>query len=163
MCVAYGNTIGISLLTVLFIIYKNKKYQLVIFSIILTAIFIMTIVLYSVLTNQHILTNQLDKIRCENIKDTIEKYEKEKGVEVTKIAIAIDSSKIYYPNMIEAGAITQNALNSWACRISINYYIGRKLTFEPMTHEKYIEVFDHENTTKPIVIEGNTLYFNGGS
>ena len=164
MCFAYGTTIGISLISILFIIDNDsRKYQLIIFYILSITIFLTTIVFYFVITNQHILTNKLDEEKCNHIKQVVEAYEAKTGTEVNKISIATDSNKIYYPNMIKAGAITQNALNSWACRIAINYYIDRKLAFEPMTQEKYIEVFTNENTTEPIVIEGDTLYFNGGS
>ena len=41
------------------------------------------------------------------------------------------------------------------------------MNFAPFTIEQYVNFFVHEKsekyTTEPIVIEGDTLYFNGGS
>ena len=169
MCISYGTTIGLSLFVMLYIADRNnKKYQLILISIITIIIFILNITLYIILTNQHIITNKIDKENCEKIEKIIEEYEDRTNIKVTKIAsVTRPDRDLYYPNMIHAGAITQKALNSWANREAIIFYLGRKMNFAPFTIEQYVNFFVHEKsekyTTEPIVIEGDTLYFNGGS
>ena len=167
MCIAYGSTIGLSLFTMLLIVHKNdKKYQLVIISIITIIVFIFNFSLYVILTRQHLEVNKLDKANCEIVKEVVEKYEAETNIEVTRIAGCSKEEYMYYPGFSHAGAITQKALNSWALRETICYYIGRHLDYAPITEEQYAEFFAgkkwEEFSTEQIVIEDGVLYFCGG-
>lgn len=165
MCIAYGSTIGLSLFVILFIANKNnKKYQLVIISIITIIIFILNFAVYILLTYEHLEVNKLDKENCEKIKEVIEEYEKETGIMVTRIAgIQRANGSKYYKGFIHAGDITENALSSWATRETIAYYIGRHLRYAPITSEQYQEFFAgkewQEFSLEQIVIEGDVLYF----
>ena len=73
---------------------------------------------------------------------------------------------LYYPNIIHAKAITQKALNSWAVREAICFYLKRDLEYKSITKEQYLNFFVNEKsekyTTEPIAIEGDVIYFNGG-
>ena len=166
MCIAYGSTIGLSLFTILNIVDKNnKKYQLIIISIITIITFILNFSLYVILTFEHLEVNKLDKANCEIIKNIVEEYEAETNIKVTKIAGVIKKNYKYYPRFIHAGAITQKALNSWASREAICYYLGRHLEYAPITSEQMHDFFgesdSEEFSTDQIVIEGDVLYFCG--
>lgn len=167
MCLAYGSTIGISLFVVLHIAYKNnKKYQMLIVSIMTIVVFILNFAVYVTLTYQHLQVNKLDKENCGKIKEVIEKYEQETGIMVTKIAGAqrVNGSK-YYTGFIHAGDITENALASWASRETISYYVGRYFTYAPVTLEQVKEYFGGKKWTEfsleQVVIKGDVLYFCG--
>lgn len=167
MCIAYGCTIGISLFVILYIVDRNNnKYQNIFIYVITIIIFILNFSLYIVLTNQHLIVNNLDRENCEKIKEIINKYEEENNIEVTKIAgiRRLDGNK-YYPGFIHAGAITQKALNSWALRETISFYIGKHLEYAPITSEQYQEFFAgkawEEFSEEQVVIEDGILYFCG--
>lgn len=167
MCIAYGSTIGISLFVALLITNKNQKnYQVVIISIITIIIFILNFAVYVVLTYQHLEVNKIDKENCEKIKELIEEYEQETGMNITKIAgIHRANGSKYYKGFIHAGDITENALSSWAARETIAYYVGRHLKYAPITSEQYQEFFAgkewQEFSIEQAVIEGDVLYFCG--
>ena len=169
MCISYGTTIEISLLALMYITSKNnRKYQVIILFIITICVFVLIFALYVVLTNQHILTNKMDAERCQDIKQAVEEYEASTGIKVTKLAaVWREDCDLYYLNMIHAGAITQKALNSWASKEAITFYLDRKMIFLPFSIEQYVNFFVNEKsekyTTEPIIIDGDVLYYNGGS
>lgn len=169
MCISYGTTIGISLLALVYVTSKNnRKYQVITLFIITICVFALNVALYVVLTNQHILTNKMDAERCQDIKQAVEEYEASTGIKVTKLAAVWRGDlDLYYPNMMHAGAITQKALNSWASREAITFYLDREMRFMPFSIEQYVNFFVYEKsekyTTEPIVIEGDILYYNGSS
>ena len=187
MCLAYGSTIGLSLFIILYIVDNNRKTALttdkksysitkinlnlsnipmVAVSVAIIIIFVLNITLYIVLTHQHLEVNKIEKENCEVIKQVIENYEKETGIEVTKIVgvTRIDGEK-YYPGFIHAGAITQKGLNSWALRETICFYIGRHLKYASITDEQYKAFFGNKSwdefSEEQVVIEGDVLYFCG--
>lgn len=163
--IAYGTTIGISLLVMLYIVQNSKKkYQLIIVSVIIIITFILNFGLYVALTNQHILTNKIDKESCLLIKQKVEEYEEDTGITITKIASIIHPRvEAYYPNMIHAGAITQKALGTWATRETISFYLDRKLLFVDISPEQYIPWWGDKHwnsfSIEQVVLEGDTLYF----
>ena len=67
--------------------------------------------------------------------------------------------------MIHAGAITEKALNSWAMREAVVFYIGRHLQFAPITEEQYDLYFENktwdEFSEEQIVIIDDVLYICG--
>lgn len=163
---AFGTTIGISLLFILYVSQDANKIIKIIVYALITIIFILNFMMYLIITNQHILVNKLDKENCEIIKEVVEKYEAETNIKVTRIAGCSKEEYMYYPGFIHAGAITQKALNSWASREAICYYLGRHLDYAPITEEQYAEFFAgkkwEEFSTEQIVIEDGVLYFCGG-
>ena len=110
------------------------------------------------------MVNKIDKENCQRIKETIEEYEKETNIKVTKIA-AVIRGNAYYHGFMEVGCMTQAALNTWALREAIIFYIERDLEFAPITDEQYDEYFKgkqwDEFSNEQMVIEGNVLYFCG--
>ena len=166
-CIAFGATIGISLIFMLYSIQNANKFIKILSYTFISVIFILNIVLFIIITNQHILTNKADRENCKKIEETILEYETTTGIKVTKIAAMYRPDKdLYYPNIIHAKAITQKALNSWAVREAICFYLKRDLEYKSITKEQYLNFFVNEKsekyTTEPIAIEGDVIYFNGG-
>ena len=165
MCIAYGTTIGISLFIMMYIADRNnKKYQVILVSSITIIFFILNVTLYIVLTNQHILTNKLDEKDCKNIQKIIEEYEAKTNKEITKmVAVCRPDKNLYYPNIIHAGAITQKALNSWANKQAICFYLQKKYEFVPITLEQYISFWGGKSwnqfSEEQVVIKDDILYF----
>ena len=94
----------------------------------------------------------------------VEEYEVSTNIRITKIACVIRSNVAeYYPNMIHAGAITQRALDTWAARETISFYLDRKLLFVDILPEQYIKWWGDKHwnsfSIEQVVIEGETLYF----
>lgn len=161
---AFGTTIGISMLFLLYSTQTAKTAIKIIIYIFISVVFALNFFTYVIITNQHIMVNKIDKENCQRIKETIEEYEKETNIKVTKIA-AVIRGNAYYHGFMEVGCMTQAALNTWALREAIIFYIERDLEFAPITDEQYDEYFKgkqwDEFSNEQMVIEGNVLYFCG--
>lgn len=144
MCIAYGSTIGISLL----FMYKNilqqenqKLAKIIIYSL-TVILFICTLMLYNALTIQNIQTTKADKEICEEIKRIIAEYEKETGIMVTKIgAVYTRDEDGYMENVIRTRAYNKRATSDWALRETVRYYLDRPLQLVGLTREQYAEYF----------------------
>jgi len=178
MCMAYGCTIGISLLFMYKNIYKEndpkinedtevtistkiKKYILYINIFI---IFVLTSLLYNTLTMQHIEINKIDKEIATKVEKIISNYEKETGLKVTKIAGTFDLNvKKYEKGFIPTRAYNQRSTSDWSLRETIIYYTKRKMLLTGISFEQYIEFFDlkdwDEFSEEQVVIKGDTIYF----
>ena len=164
MCIAFGTTIGFSLLTILYIMKGLKKYFYYVVSIPIIAIFLLNFFTYTILTKQHILTNSLDENYCYEIKQMIEEYEKTTGIKVDKIASILRSDKLlYYPNMLHAGTTTQSVLSTWAVNYAISFYLERDLKFISISPNQYIKWWGDKEWDKhsieQVVIENDVIYF----
>ena len=168
MCMAYGSTIGVSLFVGVFLTERlNSKTINTIFYIITIIIFLLNFLLYVILTNQHILVNKKKKKNCEKIGNLLEKYEKDTGKKVTILSaiqiIDISEKNLYYNGTIYAGAITQKALNSFAIREAISFYLKRHFAFGGITDEKFDNFFNGKNWTEfseeQVVFEDSVMYF----
>ena len=165
-CIAYGTTIGISLLFMLYSTRNKDKYIKFLIYIIIVAAFIMNFVAYLSITYQHLEVNKFDKQICQIISSKVEEYEQETGIKVTKIAAILRNSEdVYYPGFWRVGDMTESALKSWAVKDTIMYYLGRDMEYAPTTYNQYKEWFENKEwngfSEEQIVIEGDTVYFCG--
>ena len=167
-CYAFGMTIGISLLFMLYTSQnsENKMSNIlkIITYVIIGIVFIANLAIYIIITNQHIMVNKLDKANCEIIKQVVEGYEKESNIKITKIAANVKGKgKEYYPGFWQVGDMTQSSLSTGPIRETICYYLGRKLQLTTITFEQYITFFGYKIwdgfSKDQIHIEGDTLYF----
>lgn len=166
ICMAYGTTIGISLLFILYLVQNSNKYLKTLAYVFISTVFILNFVVYLIITYQHIMVNKLDEKNCEIINQVISEYEKENNIKVNKIAVVLrDGGKEYYPGFIEVGDMTQSALASWAAREAIIFYNGREMSFEKVTYEQFMKYFVDKEwngfSKEQIAIENNVLLFCG--
>ena len=169
-CYAFGITIGISCLFILYTsqnaVESASRFLTIISYTLIILLFITNMVIYIVVTNQHIMVNKLDEANCQIIKKYIEEYEKATNIQVTRIAAIIKGEgNEYYPGCLEIGDMTQSALNTWSVREAIDFYIGRWLKFAPITIEQFLDFFGDKTwnsfSKDQIHIEGEVLYFCG--
>ena len=166
ICMAFGTTIGISLLFILYMVQKSNKYLKTLAYVFISIVFVLNFAVYLIITYQHIMVNKLDEKNCEIINEVITEYEKENNIEVNKIAVVLrEGGREYYPGFIEVGDMTQSALTSWAAREAIIFYTGRKMSFEKVTYEQFMKYFAGKEwdgfSKDQIAIDGDVLLFCG--
>ena len=89
ICMAFGTTIGISLLFILYMVQKSNKYLKTLAYVFISIVFVLNFAVYLIITYQHIMVNKLDEKNCEIINEVITEYEKENNIEVNKIAVVL--------------------------------------------------------------------------
>ena len=165
MALAYGSTIGLSLLIILLLTEQTKsKFPTYILSIMAIIIFGLNFALYVVATYQHLEVNRLDKEKCQQIKQIVEEYEEKTNIKVTKISgTYFENGDHFYPGHIHLQVLTRSALDSWCLRETITYYIGRHLTYAPMKQEIMAKFYSRSpsDIRQQVIIEGDVLYYCG--
>lgn len=128
----HGTLIGI-LYIFIYASYDFKKNKIInrILIIILLGYFILNISNYILITKEHQLVNQLEKIEVEKIDDYIRKYEDENDIKVSKIAVNTiegNLNKTYYKDIKIKNVITYSATTcDWSVIGVINFYTQRDL------------------------------------
>ena len=136
----------------------NFIYSLVIISFIINNIFIMQNI------TEHIASNRVEENTGKTIKYALEKYEKESGYTITKIAYAYDKNPQQYATGIKPiGSLTERKIAcSWSIIQTMNYYCERKfekvavpikIYSEKMANKDYKEFSEEQ-----LIFEGDTLY-----
>lgn len=130
-------------------LFENKK-KLSLFAILTLVSYItINILNYESIMLQHKEVNRLEKQEIEKVDSYIEKYEKETGIEVTKIvkvAVLNKSSKGYFKGVKNKTSFTHNALKtSWAADGVINFYTTRNLQTIKANKEQSKKYFENKN------------------
>ena len=165
-CIAYGATIGISLLFMFYVSYQKNKYIKITICIFIIVVFIFNFITYIIIGYQHIAVNKMDENMCQIIKEEIVEYEKETNIKVTKLAVILrNPDDLYYPEIWHVGDITESALKTWATRVTLIYYLDRDIYNIPITKEQNDRFFSNkqieEFSKDRIVIQDDTLLFCG--
>ena len=114
---------------------------------------------------QHRIANELDKYETLKINEYIEKYEKESGIKVTKMAQCRDKDVTWtYNELSNISLFTHRALMIWWCNVeTVNYYTNRNLERIKMNEEIYEKNFKNKNWDKleeeQFIFNNDTLYY----
>ena len=138
---ALGALIGIILLFIYVetdLFEKKGKINVILYLTFISYV-IINIVNYESIMIQHKQVNELEKVEIEVLEEYLEEYEKETGINVTKIVIlpVLDNKdKTYFENVKNKTSFTHNALKtSWAADGVINFYTNRKLKKIKLTEQ----------------------------
>lgn len=157
------NSIG-SLIGVLFIflyvetnIFEKKEKLSVLTYLILIFYTIINIFNYESIMLKHKEVNNLEKFQVKEIEQYIDEYEKNTGIQVTKI-IKVPQRTVYEENEND---IIRNALKTnWASDGVINFYMKRNLETVELTKEQAIYYYENFDKEKEYQCIGDILYIN---
>ena len=101
--------------------------------------------------------NNLEKFQVKEIEQCIDKYEKDTGIQVTKI-VKVPQKTVYEENEND---IIRNALKTnWASDGVINFYTKRNLETIEQTKEQAIYYYKNFDKEKEYQCIGDILYIN---
>lgn len=163
MLMAVGAIIGLSIIYVLFQNTENKKYIQVIvliFSIIAVGVNTFN---YINLGIMNIKTQKSEAQYCQKIRQSIEEYEKETGIEITKVAIYKEKVRHLTYENLPINTFTIRAIYAnWSDIHCLNYYTNKKLQQVPKRKDIYITYFKAKNwnefSKEQLVFQDDTLH-----
>jgi hypothetical protein len=144
----------------------GKKSRAVLLTILSIAFLVNVYHVQAMSINQYA-NNRLDQAYALNIAHEIDRYEKETGAKVKKIAFCVDHSSMYtYNGNIRYATGDMNlraARIAWADSQLINYYAQRNLEEAPMNEDIYDRYFKDQDWDffvpgEQMVFQGDTVY-----
>lgn len=160
----FASIIGILLLFIFIIKENNTKimeYSILIITIIFLSVQYLSFT--NIERNRYIL-NYMDYYNVLQIKDIVEKYEKETGNIITKVSVyKQNGNQGSYPELWISGDINIKASCPDWCRLDyLRYYLDKKLEETENDEEVYEEYFKGKDWTifdlDQIIIIGNTIH-----
>ena len=150
MGLAYGATIAVSLLF-MFASIKNKDQNrgfknIFIYSII-SITFILNTILYVVLTWQHFLVNTSDRDIAWKVKEAVDSYEKNTGIEIKYSYNVYGDDVQYYidDGFIRVLSYNQRAASNWASMCLIWSYTHKMEHRGNISLDYFLQCFDNVN------------------
>lgn len=163
MLMAVGAMIGLSILYVLFQNKEDKKYVqliLLVFSIIAVGVNVFN---YINLGIMNIKTQKSEEQYCQKIRQSMEEYEKETGIKVTKVAIYKQKVVHLTYEDLPINTFTIKAICAkWSDIHCLNYYTNKKLqqvAKDKKIYTTYFEAKDwNEFSKEQLLFQDDTLH-----
>lgn len=133
--------------------FNNKGIWKGLLTIILCIYSIINILNYSIIINEHIEVNKLEKETVKDLGKQITKYEEENSCKINYIKKIIMPGDAHYEQIKTKSTITADAVHcSWAAVEVINYYLNKNYIGEYISNKQYEEILKKNNIKRNNVI-----------
>lgn len=164
MAMSFGSSIGILILFLVLVVEAQKNVCLkYVIGILVSIMVVLNCMYYIIASSEMLSTNYLDRNIAKTIIKEIEKYEKETGINVENIGLALDKKAMQiYDSQNWLGVITTRSMGTeWAAKETIEFYSGKKYNKidVPINYkERFLQndwnLFDKEQ----LIFDENNLY-----